>query len=125
MLCRSPGNELLETLSCGEIVTFTIKIIIGVLAILYFLAIFGAMATGISPLPFLLFGLLCVVGLVGISLIFFWKKIGFYLTAAYVVLSLLLSIPFGLLDARSFIPLVVVVILLVYLKRSGVWDKMS
>lgn len=100
-------------------------VIIGGLAILYFLAIFGAMATGISPLPFLLFGLLCIVGLVGISLIFFWKKIGFYLTAAYVVLSLLLSLLFGLLDARSFVPLVAVAILFVYLNRSGIWDKMS
>jgi len=100
-------------------------VIIGVLALLNFLAIFGAMATGITPLPFLLFGLLCVMGLVGIGLIFFWKKIGFYLTAAYVVFSLLLSIPFGLLDVRSFIPLVAVAILFVYLNRSGVWDKMS
>ena len=100
-------------------------VIIGGLTALYFLAIFGAMATGISPLPFLLFSLLGIVGLVGISLIFFWKKIGFYLTAAYVVLSFLLSIPFGLLDIRSFIPIIAVVILFVYLNRSDIWQKMS
>ena len=43
----------------------------------------------------------------------------------YVVVGLLLSIPFGLLDARSFIPLIAVVILFVYLNRSDVWQKMS
>lgn len=98
--------------------------VIGGVTLLYFLATLGAIATGVSPLAFLLFSLLGVVGLVGISLIFFWKKIGFYLTAAYVVLSLLLSIPFGLVDVRSFIPLVSVAILYVYLNRSGVWEKM-
>jgi len=98
--------------------------VIGGLTLLYFLATIGAMATGASPLAFLLFSLLGVVGLVGISLIFFWKKIGFYLTVAYVVLGLLLSIPFGLLDVRSFIPLVTIVFLYVYLNRGGVWEKM-
>jgi hypothetical protein len=96
-----------------------------IFVLLYFLAIFGALATGTSPLPFLLFGLIGIVGLVGISLIFFWKKVGFYLMVGYVVLGLLLSIPFGLLDVRSFIPPLAVVILFVYLNRSDVWQKMS
>ena len=111
----------------GCLITWLILnlVIIGGLTLLYFLAIFGAMATGISPLPFLLFGLLGIVGLVGISLIFFWKKVGFYLTVAYVLLDLLLSIPFGLLDVRSFIPLIAVAILFIYLNRSGIWQKMS
>jgi|SRR5450759_382789 hypothetical protein len=100
-------------------------VVIGGLTLLYFLAIIGAMSTGTSPLPFLLFGLLGIVGLVGIILIFLWKKLGFYLAATYVVLGLLLSIPFGLLNARSFIPLASIAILYVYLNRSGCWEKMS
>lgn len=98
---------------------------IGSLTLANFLAIFSAIAKGISPVIFLLFSLIGVIGLFGISLIFAWKKLGFYLAAAYVVLSLLLSIPFGLLDIRSFVPLVSVAILYVYLNRSGIWEKMS
>lgn len=100
-------------------------LVIGGLTVIYLLAIFGSLATGTSPLPFLLFSLLGIMGLVGISLIFFWKKVGFYLTAAYVVLGILLSIPFGYLDVRSFIPLISVAILYVYLNRSSIWDQMS
>ncbi len=111
----------------GCLITWLILnlVVIGGLTLLYFLAIFGAIASGISPLPFLLFALIGIMGLVGISLIFFWKKLGFYLTAAYVVLDLLLSIPFGLLDVRSFIPLIAVAILFIYLNRSGIWQKMA
>lgn len=99
-------------------------LVIGVFTVINLLAIFGSLATGTSPLSFLLFGLLGIMGLVGIVLIFFWKKLGFYLAAAYVVLGILLSIPFGYLDVRSFIPLVSVAILYVYLNRSGIWDQM-
>lgn len=99
--------------------------VIGIFTLLYFLAVFGAASTGTSPLMFLLFGLLGIVGLVGISMIFFWKKLGFYLSAAYVALSLLLSIPFGLLDVRSFVPVVSIAILFVYLNRSGIWEQMT
>lgn len=100
-------------------------VIIGGLTILYLLATLGAAATGTSPVPFLVYSLLGVVGLVGLSLIFFWKKWGFYLVAGYVVLGLLASIPFGLLDARSFVPVVTTIVLFVYLNRSGIWQKMS
>lgn len=100
-------------------------VVIGIFTLLYFLAIFGAASTGASPLAFLLFGLLGIVGLVGISMIFFWKKLGFYLTASYVILSLLLAIPFGFLDARSFVPVISIAILFVYLNRSGIWEQMT
>jgi hypothetical protein len=100
-------------------------VVIGSLTLVNFLAIFSAIAKETSPVIFLLFSLIGVVGLIGISLIFAWKKSGFYLTAAYVVLSFLLSIPFGLLDVRSFVPLVSITILYVYLNRSGIWEKMS
>lgn len=97
----------------------------GGLTIIYFLAMFGVMAEGRPPLVFLLFGLLGLIGMVGIALIFAWKKLGFYLAAAYVVLSFLASIPLGALDIRSFIPLLSIVILYMYLNRSGIWEKMS
>jgi hypothetical protein len=100
-------------------------LVIGGFTVIYFLAIFGALAKGTSPLPFFLFGLLGIVGVVGIILVFFWKKIGFYLMAAYVVLNILVSIPLGYLDVRSFIPLIPIAILYVYLNRSGIWDQMS
>ena len=110
----------------GCLITWLILnlVVIGSLTLLYFLAIFGATTAGTSPLPFLLLGLTGIVGLVGISMIFFWKKVGFYLTVIYVVLDLVLSIPFGL-DVRSFIPLIAVAILYIYLNRSGIWQKMS
>ncbi len=111
----------------GCLVTWLVLnlVVIGGLTLLYFLAIFGATALGTSPLPFLLFGLIGIMGLVGISLIFFWKKVGFYLMVGYVALGLLLSIPFGMLNVRSFIPPLAVVILFVYLNRSDIWQKMS
>ncbi len=64
------------------------------------------------------------MGLVGISLIFFWKKSGFYLAAIYVVLNFLLLIPLHLLETVSFVPLLSIIILYVYLNRSGIWEKM-
>lgn len=100
-------------------------VVIGCLTMLHFLASLGAIALGVSPLEYLLFSLLGVVGMLGISLIFFWKKMGFYLAAAYVILGVSLSIPLGLLIAPSFIPLVSVAILYVHLNRSGIWEKMS
>ena len=110
----------------GCLITWLILnlVVIGYLTLLNILTIFGAIAKGISPGVSVLFSLLGVVGIVGLSFIFLWKKLGFYLAVAYVVLGFLLSIPFGLLDVRSFVPLVSIVILYVYLNRSGVWDKM-
>ncbi len=111
----------------GCLITWLVLNLVGIgsFTLLNFLAIFNTGAKGTPLVLFLLSGLIGVIGLFGISLIFAWKKSGFYLAAAYVVLGLLLSIPFGLLEAPSFVPLVSVSILYVYLNRSGIWEKMS
>lgn len=98
--------------------------VISVFTGIYISGIFSAITIGASPLNFLLFSLFGVVGVAGLSLIFFWKKLGFYLVAAYVVLNFLLAIPLHILDARSFVPLVTTTILYIYLNRSGIWEKM-
>lgn len=100
-------------------------IVIGISTLISFFLIFGATRIGLSPLLFLSSSLLGVVGLAGVSLIFFWKKLGFYLMVAYVILNLLLAISFGLLNASSFPPLITIIVLFIYLNRSGIWQKMS
>lgn len=100
-------------------------IVIGISTIFSFLFVLGVMRTGFSPLLLLSSVLLGVVGLVGVSLIFFWKKLGFYLMVAHAILSSLLTIPFGLFNASLFIPFIPIIILFVYLNRSGIWQRMS
>ena len=100
-------------------------VVVGIFTIINLTRIFQAVVIGILPVFYLLFSLTGIVGLVGLSLIFFWRKSGFYLTAAYVVLNFLLSILLHVLDARSFFPFITITILYVYLNRSGIWEKMS
>ena|SRR5579872_4483946 len=100
-------------------------LVISVFTGIFFTRIFDALTLGVSPFIYVIFCLLGIVGVAGLSLIFFWKKIGFYLVATYVVLNFLLAISLHLLDARSFFPFVTTIILYVYLNRSGIWEKMS
>lgn len=111
----------------GRLIVWLVSniVLVGGLTIPYLRATLVATAIGISPLPFLVYSLLGVVGVVGLSLIFFWKKLGFYLVAGYAVLSLLASFPFGTFDVRSFVPIVAAIALFVYLNRDDIWQKMS
>ncbi|GCE23057.1 hypothetical protein [Dictyobacter kobayashii] len=98
------------------------------LTLLYFLATLGSLVnnnTGVSPLAFFLLAVMGIVGIVGISLLLAWKKLGFYLVAGYVLISIVISLIFGLIDGRTFTPLIGIVVLYFWLNRSGVWEKLS
>lgn len=100
-------------------------VIIGGAALLSFVAALSSVTTGESPLTFLLTGLLGSIGVIGLSLIFFWKKLGFYIVAGYVFVNTLNLILFHLFNALALTPVVTTIILYVYLNRSGIWQKMS
>jgi hypothetical protein len=65
------------------------------------------------------------VYVIGLSLIFFWKKLGFYLTAGAIIVELLIQIPLHLFNILSVGAVLIVIILFVYLNRSGIWQKMN
>ncbi|GCE03168.1 hypothetical protein [Dictyobacter aurantiacus] len=103
-------------------------VVVVALTLLYFMATLGAMAnntTTVSPFVFLLLGVVGIIGIVGLSLLLAWKKWGFYLVAGYVLIGIVLSFVTGSVDVRTFTPLVGVVILYLWLNRSGVWEQLS
>jgi hypothetical protein len=103
-------------------------VVIAGLTALYFLATLGALASdkvSTSPLVFLLLGLIGIVGVVGVSLLLAWKKLGFYLVVGYVLINIIVSVILKLVDVRTFIPLVAVILLYIWLNRSNVWDNLD
>lgn len=92
-----------------------------------FLQIFLAPTIGDSHiLVFLIvFVLVGIVGIVGLATLLAWKKWGFFLVAGYVVLSILLPFSFGIGNIFIFWPLIGLVILYVWLQRSGAWEHLT
>ena len=80
---------------------------------------------GASPLLLLLVGLLGCVYVAGLSLIFFWKKLGFYLLAGAIIVEVLILILSHLFTIISLVPVAVAIILYVYLNRRGIWQQMN
>ena len=80
---------------------------------------------GVSPLLLLLVSLLGCVYVAGLSLIFFWKKLGFYLVAGAIIVEMLIQIPLHLFNILSAGAVIIAIILFVYLNRRGIWQKMS
>lgn len=99
----------------------------GIITLLNLIAIFGAISLGDAGLAFgaLLFVLLGIVGMTGISILLLWKKWGFYLVVVYVIGSIVLSFPLGLVDFRTFTPLIGLVILYYILRRTNVWAHLT
>lgn len=75
-------------------------------------------------LPFLLSAALAIVGLVGLFAVFSWKRWGFYLALGYMLVNAVLAIFYGIIDYRTFIPLVSLALLYFALRSSGIWHKM-
>lgn len=104
-------------------------VVICLFTLLYALAFFGSLIVSnpiTSPAVFLLFALLGLVGVVGLSLLLGWRKIGFYLVLGYVLLNFALAFPLGLFngDPRIFLPLIGVAILYFWLRRNDVWEQL-
>lgn len=104
-------------------------ILMTVLTLFYFLGAVAALVhNNVSAhlvLMFLLFGIVGFVGIAGISLLLAWKKLGFYLVAGYVFINMVISVSFGFIEGKTFIPLLSIAILYFWLNRSGVWEQLK
>jgi hypothetical protein len=75
-------------------------------------------------LPFLLSAALAIVGLSGLFAVLSLKKWGFYLASGYMLVNVTIAIVYGIIDYRTFIPLVSLTLLYFALRSSGTWYKM-
>lgn len=103
-------------------------VVIILFTVIYLLAAIGATTNASAAVPawvFLVFALLGCVGIAGLIALLTWRKWGFYLIVFYVVCNILISIPLGLIDFRSFTPLIGVGILYYLLRRNDVWEKLA
>ncbi len=96
--------------------------------LIYLLGAIGATTNASAAVPawvFLVFALLGCVGIAGLIALLTWRKWGFYLIVFYVISNVLLSFPLGLVNYRTFIPLVGLGILYYALRRNDVWEKLA
>jgi hypothetical protein len=97
--------------------------------IVYFLALIGSMVSSTSsrPLAYLVFMLIGCVGIVGIGMLFAWKKWGFYLIVLFVVANFLAAILLGLFNGyvTFFLPFVALATLYYRLHRNDVWQQLA
>ncbi|GHO86141.1 hypothetical protein [Dictyobacter formicarum] len=99
-----------------------------VVAGINFLATFGALVNnrvGISPLVFLVLGLLGIVAIVGFSLLLAWKKLGFYLVVGHILVAIVINAMILTFDVKTFAPLVGIGILYAWLHKGGIWKQLD
>lgn len=105
-------------------------VLIGLATLSYTLDFLASIATGssnVSPLVFLVLALLGLGGITGLSLLLAWKKVGFYLAAMCVAINFALSSRLGLFNgnSRTFIPLIGITIIYYWLRRREVWKRLT
>lgn len=111
--------------SGGVIAMLTLNmLIVSALIIWYGLAAY--FATPSSNLFFPLLGLspIGLFGLIGLFILLAWKRWGLYLVVCYAVANMALSIYFDVIDYRTFLPLIGLILLFIALRSSGLWRKM-
>lgn len=122
---RTLKKEPHGRLGSGVTALFILNVVVmGGLCIWFLLAAFLSMPAPKIPLPFLLSSLFALAGLVGIFVLLTWRRWGFYLAACSIVANFALAIISGIVDYRSFIPLVSLALLFLALNSSGIWRKM-
>lgn len=97
---------------------------IGGLIVWFVVAAIMAMPASPLFLPFLLSAFLGVVGFISLFVVLAWRRWGFYLATGYVLANFILAIFYGIIDYRTFIPLVSLALLYFALRSSGIWYKM-
>lgn len=100
-------------------------VVTGGLCIWFLTSAILAMPSPKMPQPLLLSSLLALVGLIGVGVLLSWKRWGFYLATCYVVANFILAILSGIIDYRTFLPLISLALLLLALSSSGTWRKMT
>lgn len=99
-------------------------LVIGGLIIWFVVAAIAVMPASKFFLPFLLSALLGIVGFISLFVVLAWKRWGFYLATGYMLANFVLAIIYGIIDFRTFIPLVSLALLYFALRSSGIWYKM-
>ena len=97
---------------------------LGGLVLWFIVAAIAVMPTSKLFLPFLISALLGIVGFVGVSTLLFWKRWGFYLAIGYMLVNFVFAVISGIVDFRTFIPLITLALLYFTLHSSGIWSKM-
>ncbi|HEX4205784.1 MAG TPA: hypothetical protein VHZ51_16615 [Ktedonobacteraceae bacterium] len=102
-------------------------VIFAIFTIVNALAFLGApvINSNVPPSIFLIFTLMGIGGIVGISALLAWKKWGFFLVAGYIVLNFILALIFHGFNLGSIILLATGARLYVWLNRSGVWERLD
>jgi hypothetical protein len=95
----------------------------------YFLALIESILGSASSRPFtyLVLMLIGCAGIVGIGMLFAWKKWGFYLIVFFVVANFIAAILLGLFNGyvTFFLPFVAVALLYYRLNRNDVWQQLA
>lgn len=102
----------------------------GLVTLLCFLAFIASMLDAriaSLSLALLLLMLLNIGGIVGISLLLAWKRIGFYVLAGCAIINIIVVFYSGISSIRWVIfgPIIAVGILYRWLENSRVWDKLG
>ena len=105
-------------------------LVLNILAASVLMIWFALQAYFVTPssrlfLPLLEAVLVSLFGLIGLFVFLAWKKWGLYLVVCYVVVNMALTILFGMIDYRTFIPLVALILLYASLRSSGLWHSMG
>lgn len=111
----------------GGVVTLLVLNILVASALVVWFGLQAYFASSLSPLfaPLLGSVLIGLFGLVGLFTLLAWKRRGLYLVVCYVVANMALTITFGMIDYRTFAPLVALILLYVALRSSGLWHMMG
>ncbi len=112
--------------SGGVIALLVLNILVASVLVVWF-ALEGYVDTPSSHLflPLLGSALLGLFGLIGLFVLLAWKRWGLYLVVCYAVATMVLTITFGMIDYRTFVPLVALILLYVALRSSGLWHVMG
>lgn len=108
-------------------------VVAAILAVVSLLAFIGAQSQGYAAsvsILFLISALLNIADIIGLAMLFRWKKIGFYIIAAGVICNIpltFISISQGLSTnyASAFTPIIGLGVLYFILKRTNVWQHLA
>ena len=120
-----PEGETHGRMGSGVVALLLLNILaFGGLCLWFLVAAIVAMSSPETPLPFLLSSFLTLLGLVGIFALLGWRRWGLYLAICAMAANFAPAILFGIVDYRTFLPLVSLALLVFALSSSGVWHKM-
>lgn len=111
----------------GGVITLLVLNILVASALVVWFGLQAYFASSSSPLfvPLLASVLIGLFGLLGLFTLLAWKKWGLYLVACYVIANMALTITVGMIDYRTFVPLVTLILLYVALRSSGLWHMIG